>query len=134
MAIKLHKKNCQILNLLRKHKFFQKTFAEMSIAEDVVATARDSFNTGITKSYEFRIKQLKALLRLIEENSGAIVDAITKDFRKPKFEINLYELEYLKNDIRNAIYNLMEWMKPKNVEKSLAYLMDEVSLNTNILQ
>ncbi|XP_023312185.1 aldehyde dehydrogenase, dimeric NADP-preferring-like [Anoplophora glabripennis] len=97
----------------------------MSTAEDVVATARDSFNRGVTKSLEFRLKQLEALLRLIEENFKNIEDAIMKDFRKPKFEVTLYETEFLKNEIKHTIKNLKGWMKPTKVDKSLPFLMDE---------
>ncbi|KAJ8946345.1 hypothetical protein NQ318_004235 [Aromia moschata] len=98
----------------------------MSKVEDVVATARNSFRSGITKPYEFRMHQLKALLQMVDENFNELVEVISNTAKKPKFEVILYELEIVKNDIRHAMHNLKEWMKPTKVEKPLPFILDEV--------
>ncbi|KAJ8923182.1 hypothetical protein NQ315_001736 [Exocentrus adspersus] len=102
----------------------------MSTIQDAVTTARESFNSGITKSYDFRLKQLQALLQLVEENSELIEEAITKDFKKPTFEVNLFETTTAKNEIRNVIHKLKGWMEPAKVEKPLPYIMDEVFIHS----
>lgn len=81
----------------------------------VVQRARDAFNRGITKSIKFREQQLKALMRLYEENTEAILDALAKDLRRHKSETILLELEYVKNDLKNTLMNLHDWVKPEKV-------------------
>lgn len=69
-------------------------------ASEILATARNSFNNGKTKSREFREKQLRALLRLYDENETEIIEALADDLKKPKVEAVLAEVEYLRNDVR----------------------------------
>jgi acyl-CoA reductase-like NAD-dependent aldehyde dehydrogenase len=47
-----------------------------------VQTARDAFETGRTKSIDFREKQLKQLLLMYEENTTEMIEALAKDLRK----------------------------------------------------
>jgi aldehyde dehydrogenase (NAD+) len=47
-----------------------------------VQTARDAFETGRTRSIDFREKQLKQLLRMYEENTTEMIEALAKDLRK----------------------------------------------------
>jgi aldehyde dehydrogenase (NAD+) len=72
-----------------------------------------SFDTNKTKSYEWRVKQLKSLSRLMTENEAQIEEALANDLGRCKFEaisletlgINMEILEVLKSG------NLDEWMK-----------------------
>ena len=66
---------------------------------------------GKTKSVEWRIKQLKGLMKMYEENDTLFYDALDKDLRKPKWESMAAEVENNKNDIIGAlrcsfIYNI----------------------------
>lgn len=54
-------------------------------------------------------------MRLYEENAEAILDALAKDLRRHKAETILLELEYVKNDLKNTLMNLHEWVKPEKV-------------------
>jgi len=54
----------------------------------VVQTARDAFETGRTRSIDFREKQLKQLLLMYEENTTEMIEALAKDLRK----VNSYNL------------------------------------------
>lgn len=96
---------------------------------EIVERARNAFNNGTTKTYNFRLKQLQSLLRLYEENTPALVDVLYDDLRKSKAEAMITEIEYLKNDVRYLIYNLKELMEPKRPEKPLANILDDVVLN-----
>nr|QYV43142.1 FALDH2 [Colaphellus bowringi] len=98
----------------------------MTNISEVVASARDAFNSGVTKSYEFRLGQIKALLKLVEENDKLLAETIMKDVRKPKFEAVIFEVNYVKNDLRNVIFNLKDWMEPEKPDKSLTFAMDTV--------
>lgn len=54
----------------------------MSREQMAVQRARKSFQTGKTKPLEYRIHQLKSLLRFISERRGDIADAVKKDLGK----------------------------------------------------
>ena len=54
---------------------------------------------GKTKSVEWRIRQLKGLMKMYEENDSVFYEALDKDLRKPKWESMAAEVENNKNDI-----------------------------------
>jgi acyl-CoA reductase-like NAD-dependent aldehyde dehydrogenase len=58
----------------------------------VVAGARAAFNSGRTKPMAWRVAQLKAIKRMVEENTDEICDALTRDLRRPYFEGFLAEV------------------------------------------
>ena len=47
-----------------------------------MSSVRNSFASGKTKNVQFRIQQLKNLLRFYNENAEKILDAVYKDLRK----------------------------------------------------
>lgn len=55
---------------------------KMSREQLVVQRARKSFQTGRTKPLEFRIHQLKSLLRFISDRRRDIAEAVKKDLGK----------------------------------------------------
>ncbi|KAJ1530499.1 hypothetical protein ONE63_005397 [Megalurothrips usitatus] len=94
----------------------------------IVQRARDAFSTGRTLSYEFRMKQLKNLLRLFEENELDLIAALEADLRKSKMESCILELEICKNEIRQTMISLKDWMKPEKPEKTFVNMLDEVGI------
>ncbi|PNF42206.1 Aldehyde dehydrogenase, dimeric NADP-preferring [Cryptotermes secundus] len=93
---------------------------------DVVQRARDAFEAGRTRSIDFREKQLKQLLRMYEENTTEMIEALAKDLRKSKQEAVLFEIQFLINETKNTLFNLHEWTKPEKPPKSLVNAMDGV--------
>lgn len=61
-------------------------------AAAMVAELRGTFMSGKTRSYEWRISQLKGILKMMEDNENEIVDALRSDLNKPAFESVLYEV------------------------------------------
>ncbi len=57
-----------------------------------VAAARDTFNSGRTRPLEWRRRQLKGIIRLVEENQDRIVEALSRDLHRPHFEGVLLEV------------------------------------------
>ncbi|CAH2212920.1 jg15869, partial [Pararge aegeria aegeria] len=88
-------------------------FEEWAKPEKVVQKARDTYNSGTTKPLEWRKRQLKSLMRMYEENRGAMIDALVKDLRRSKTEAVLLEVDYLVNDLTNLLNNFEEWAKPE---------------------
>ncbi|GIY14642.1 aldehyde dehydrogenase family 3 member A2 [Caerostris darwini] len=97
----------------------------MTSYSEIVSTARNAFNRDLTKPLDFRIKQLKALYRLLEENGDDLVEAIRKDLKKPKTEALLAEVETTKNQIKGALYQIHEWVKPEQTETNIILILDK---------
>lgn len=96
----------------------------MSNYQDIVGRLRASFNTGKTRPLEYRLCQLQALGRLVEENKAAINDALFQDLRKPAFEAQVSETSMINTEINLALNNLKTWMKDEYVEKNWATTLD----------
>lgn len=98
----------------------------MTNFEQVVQRARNAYESGVTKSYDFRYRQLSQLLRLYEENTQDLANALAADLRKHKQEAVLFEIDFLANDVRNTLNHLKEWMTPEKPGKDIANVMDGV--------
>ncbi|XP_054457418.1 aldehyde dehydrogenase family 3 member A2-like isoform X1 [Anoplopoma fimbria] len=92
----------------------------------VVQRARKSFQTGKTKPLEYRIHQLKSLLRFISERRRDIAAAVKLDLGKSEHGTELFETLGLEGEINLAMEKLAEWAAPRPVEKSLLTISDEV--------
>lgn len=53
---------------------------------------RESYASGKTRSYEWRVSQLKNLLKLSSDHEQDIVDALRSDISKPELESVVYEV------------------------------------------
>lgn len=93
-------------------------------AEETVRIARNAFATGRTKDVEFRRKQLKNLMRMLEENEKRFVEALAFDVGKHKQEAVAYEVDYTINDVRGMLHRLDEYARPGTPKKDLVNLMD----------
>lgn len=83
--------------------------------ENPYQNKRSFFDQGNTKSYEFRIEQLKKLKAAINNNETNIIDALTLDLGKPEFESYTAEIGVVYQEINFAIRKLRGWMRPKYV-------------------
>lgn len=92
----------------------------------IVHVARDRFEEGKTKPLKFRKKQLNGLLKFVQENQNAIIEAVYRDFRKPKQEVVCYEIVPVVKELKHAINHLKEWAKPEKPKKSMVNLLDGV--------
>lgn len=101
----------------------------MPSATEIVKSAREAFRSGKTLSLDFREKQLKALLRMYEENQNEMYNVLHKDLRKPKMESALTEVDYIINDLRGILMEFREWAKPDQPpKKGIANLMDTLKI------
>ncbi|KAG8191405.1 hypothetical protein JTE90_010581 [Oedothorax gibbosus] len=92
---------------------------------EVVNRARNAFNSEITKPLDFRVSQLKAFHKLLEENGDELVKAIRKDLKKPLTEALLAEVETTKNQIKGALYEIHKWIQPEQTETNIILIMDK---------
>lgn len=96
-----------------------------AIIEKAILRARDAFGRNVTRSVDFRIDQLKKLRKCIDENYEEFVGALKADFRKPRMESVITEIEYVKNDIQYQLDHIHEYVKPQHVQKGLANFFDD---------
>ncbi|XP_031259852.1 aldehyde dehydrogenase family 3 member H1-like isoform X2 [Pistacia vera] len=80
---------------------------------------RTSFNSGKTKSYEWRISQLQSIAKMIEENEREIIQALFEDLSKPQFESFVSEISMTKGSCKLALKELKSWMKPEKAKTSM---------------
>jgi acyl-CoA reductase-like NAD-dependent aldehyde dehydrogenase len=90
---------------------------------DIVQSLRKSFNSNVTKSIDWRIKQLKGLERLLIENESAICSALEKDLNKHAQETVVTEIGMIKNAITHSLNHIHEYSKPKAVTPQLQMRM-----------
>jgi len=91
----------------------------MSI-EELVAAQRAYFATGATRSVEFRLNALKRLKAALQQNEGAICDALKADFNKTAMETYMTETGMVLEELSFHIRHLKKWAKPKTVATPLA--------------
>ncbi|KAJ6774207.1 ALDEHYDE DEHYDROGENASE [Salix purpurea] len=96
-----------------------KTVFDVEAANVLSKELRDVFASGKTRSYEWRISQLKSIVKMCDEHEEDIADALRQDLSKPQLESIVYELTMVKNSCTLAIKELKHWMMPEKAKTSL---------------
>ena len=69
------------------------SFGEVE-AQQLVRELRDAYGSGTTRSYDWRVTQLKNIVTMCDESERDVVDALRKDLDKPELEATLYEVNF----------------------------------------
>lgn len=85
---------------------------------DVIQRQRRFFETGATRSLEFRLEQLRRLRQGVLDGRDRIITALAADLGRPEFEAYAFEVGVLK-ELDHALKNLAKWMKPQRVSLPL---------------
>ncbi|MCW3092113.1 MAG: aldehyde dehydrogenase [Ferruginibacter sp.] len=83
---------------------------------------RKYFDSGATRTYQFRKEQLNQLKKAIVDNTEALHAALYADLKKSAEESWITETGFLISEINNAISNLQKWMRPDSVGTNLLNL------------
>jgi aldehyde dehydrogenase (NAD+) len=86
---------------------------------ETVARLRRAYESGITRSVDWREGQLRQLLRLIDENGDAIEEALREDLGKCRFESFVGETGFVKAELKYALKHLRRWVKPEKAKTPL---------------
>lgn len=89
----------------------------------VLASQRIFFQTGKTKSIDFRLEQLQCLKKMVKENEQAIFDALYSDLHKPPMEAYVTEVGYILEEIKHTIQHLRDWVRPESVPIPLTLII-----------
>lgn len=90
-------------------------------ADRIYAAQQKFFASGATRPVSFRLKQLKILLKAIEENESLLNDALYKDLRKSAYETYGTEIGPVLAEIRHACKNLKDWMRKERVATPMIF-------------
>ena len=77
------------------------------------------YATGATKSYDFRLQQLKKLKQVVIDYEAQLYAALYSDLRKNKEECWITENGFVLTEINYAIKKLEGWMQPDKVSTNL---------------
>ncbi|OBF26888.1 aldehyde dehydrogenase [Mycobacterium sp. ACS1612] len=72
---------------------------------------RETFKSGRTRSVEWRIQQLQALEKMMNDNEGAITEALEKDLGRGPFEAWLADIASTAGEAKDAAKNVKKWMR-----------------------
>ncbi|NXG59175.1 AL3A2 dehydrogenase, partial [Hemiprocne comata] len=97
----------------------------MERMQQVVGRARAAFNSGRCRSLEFRMQQLKALERMVQEKEKEILAALKADLHKSRFKAYGQEILIFLMELTLAMDNLLSWMAPQLVQRSVLTMRDK---------
>ncbi|KAJ7945133.1 Aldehyde dehydrogenase [Quillaja saponaria] len=97
----------------------QKETFDIDKASLLVEELRNNFDSGKTRSYEWRVSQLKSIAKMLEEKEKDIIDALYKDLGKPGQEAFISEVSMSKSSCNEALGELNQWMMPEKVKTSI---------------
>jgi aldehyde dehydrogenase (NAD+) len=83
---------------------------------------RATFETGRTRPYEWRARQLERLQSFLTENEAALVKALQEDVGKTQMDAWTAEIADVKTGIAHLQKNLRRYMKPEKVSTPLPLL------------
>ncbi|WP_291056020.1 aldehyde dehydrogenase family protein [Herbiconiux sp.] len=86
----------------------------------VVPALRTGFDRGVTRPLAWRVAQLRALQRMLEERSSDFEDALFQDLGKNPAEAQLTEIGIVLSEIEHTLRHLRGWLRPKRVGVPLA--------------
>lgn len=83
---------------------------------------RQFFQSGKTKRWDYRVRQLKALRRALLTHQDELYQALRSDLNKSPYEASFTEWGQVMAEIDFMIKHLRRWMKPSPVRLSLAQM------------
>lgn len=72
-------------------------------------------DSGINRSHEWRIEQLRRMKRMVVERKTEIVHALYADLGKSYTEATGAEITLLLGEINTSLANLKQWMQPQHI-------------------
>ena len=88
--------------------------------EELISEQRTFFNSGKTRTVEFRKEQLQRLKKILNENETLLLDAIYTDLKKSKYDAFSSEISLIYREISFMNRNLKKWSRKQRVRTNLA--------------
>ncbi len=87
--------------------------------EDLVAKQRAFYNSGATRSVEFRLDALKGLKTDLKQFEDKFFQALKADLNKHEMETYMTEIGMVLEELNFHIKNIRRWTRPKRVPTPL---------------
>ncbi|KAL8059632.1 hypothetical protein ABFX02_03G099600 [Erythranthe guttata] len=87
--------------------------------ETVAEELRAVYGGGKTRDLEWRVSQLKALLKIINLHENEIVEALRSDLNKPEYEAFVHEIAGASSACKLALKELCRWTMPEKVKTTM---------------
>lgn len=81
----------------------------------IVEMLRTSFESGHTRTLDWRRDQLKRLRQMIRDHGDEFVEALAADFGKPELEARMMDVGQVPIEASLALRNLKKWTRPQRV-------------------
>ena len=81
--------------------------------QQLVDDLRASFHTGKSRDMSWRRAQLKAIRRMLIENTEVFTAALKSDLGRPDLETSVLDLSLAVQEVDYALQNMSSWLKPK---------------------
>ncbi len=94
----------------------------------VADTLRIAYNKGLTRPLAWRKHQLEQMVKMLEENESAFLDALATDLGKPRVEGFITDIAFVTSEVKSMIKNLKKWNKPERVGTPLVAMPGKSSL------
>ncbi|XP_036622506.1 aldehyde dehydrogenase family 3 member A2 isoform X1 [Trichosurus vulpecula] len=101
--------------------------------EQLVLRVRTAFQTGRSRPLSFRLQQLQALQRMVQECQKEIVGALAEDLHKSEFNAYSQEVISILGELNHVLENLPEWVAPEPAKKNFLTMMDEAYVHSEPL-
>ncbi|MFD3449074.1 aldehyde dehydrogenase family protein [Microbacteriaceae bacterium 4G12] len=81
----------------------------------VVGRLRAAHGTGITRPLSWRLAQLEAMGRLLDENGAELEEALRTDMGRPGIESFIAEISFVRTELSHTRRHLARWLRPRRV-------------------
>jgi aldehyde dehydrogenase (NAD+) len=95
----------------------------MNDIKRILDKQRTYFNTGATRTLDFRIEKLNILKKSIQKNEKQILEALWSDLHKSEFEAYATEIGIILDEINYVMKHLKSWSKTKKVRTPLTHFL-----------
>src|SRR5262244_1469951 len=83
---------------------------------------RTYFQSGATRSVEWREKQLTALRAMMKDHSEEFYGALWTDLRRNRIDSDWSDVKYITSEVNHALAHLRRWMKPLSISTPLVLM------------
>src|SRR5215831_12911465 len=88
----------------------------------LVSGHRKYFQSGATRSVEWRESQLTALRAMMKDHADEFYGALWTDLRRNRIDSDWSDVKYISSEVSHALAHLRRWMKPRPISTPLALM------------
>lgn len=87
----------------------------------LISRHRKYFQTGATRSADWRASQLTALKAMMKDHAEDFYDALWADLRRNRIDADWTDVKYISSEVDHVLAHLRRWMEPLPVSSPLVF-------------